>query len=72
MINEIYDSGNYTEKFEQDIVEAEKMFVISSAAELWKLHLAEFRWGKFVKILDYNHAIIDSKLLSRLNRIAII
>ncbi len=43
MINEIYDSGNYTEKFEQDIVEAEKMFVISSAAELWKLHLAEFR-----------------------------
>lgn len=30
MINAIYDSGNYTEKFEQDIVEAEKMIVISS------------------------------------------
>lgn len=30
MINAIYDSGNYTEKFEQDIVEAEKMVVISS------------------------------------------
>ena len=26
----IYDSGNYTEKFEQDIVEAERMVVISS------------------------------------------
>ena len=25
-----YDSGNYTEKFEQDIVETEKMIVISS------------------------------------------
>ena len=30
MINAIYDSGNYTEKFEQDIVEAEKTIVISS------------------------------------------
>lgn len=30
IINAIYDSGNYTEKFEQDIVEAEKMIVISS------------------------------------------
>lgn len=30
VINAIYDSGNYTEKFEQDIVEAEKMVVISS------------------------------------------
>ena len=30
MINVIFDSGNYTEKFEQDIVEAEKMVVISS------------------------------------------
>lgn len=30
MINAIYDSGNYTEKFEQDIVEAENMIVISS------------------------------------------
>ena len=30
MINAIFDSGNYTEKFEQDIVEAEKMVVISS------------------------------------------
>lgn len=29
-INAIFDSGNYTEKFEQDIVEAEKMVVISS------------------------------------------
>ena len=29
-IHAIYDSGNYTEKFEQDIVEAEKMVVISS------------------------------------------
>ena len=28
MINAIYDSGNYTEKFEQDIVESEKMIVI--------------------------------------------
>ena len=28
--NAIFDSGNYTEKFEQDIVEAEKMVVISS------------------------------------------
>lgn len=30
MVNSIYDSGNYTEKFEQDIVEAEKTIVISS------------------------------------------
>lgn len=30
IINAIYDSGNYTEKFEQDIVEAEKSVVISS------------------------------------------
>ena len=30
IINAIYDSGNYTEKFEQDIVEAEKTIVISS------------------------------------------
>ena len=30
IINAIYDSGNYTEKFEQDIVEAEKSIVISS------------------------------------------
>lgn len=30
LVNAIYDSGNYTEKFEQDIVEAEKMLVISS------------------------------------------
>lgn len=30
IINAIYDSGNYTEKFELDIVEAEKMIVISS------------------------------------------
>lgn len=30
IINAIYDSDNYTEKFEQDIVEAEKMIVISS------------------------------------------
>lgn len=30
VINAIYDAGNYTEKFEQDIVEAEKMVVISS------------------------------------------
>lgn len=30
IINAIYDSGNYTEKFEQDIIEAEKMIVISS------------------------------------------
>lgn len=32
VINAIYDSGNYTEKFEQDVVEAEKMIVISSPA----------------------------------------
>lgn len=30
IINAIYDSGNYIEKFELDIVEAEKMIVISS------------------------------------------
>ena len=30
IINAIYDSGNYTEKFEQDLVEAEKTIVISS------------------------------------------
>ena len=30
IINAIYDSVNYTEKFEQDIVESEKMVVISS------------------------------------------
>ncbi len=30
IINAIYDFGNYTEKFEQDIIEAEKMIVISS------------------------------------------
>ncbi len=30
IINAIYDSDNYTEKFEQDIVEAEKMIAISS------------------------------------------
>ena len=30
IINAIYDSGNYKEKFEQDIVEAEKSIVISS------------------------------------------
>ena len=30
IINAIYDSGNYTEKFEQDIVESEKSIVISS------------------------------------------
>lgn len=30
IINAIYDASNYTEKFEQDIVEAEKMIVISS------------------------------------------
>lgn len=30
VINAIYDSGNYYEKFEQDIVEAEKTIVISS------------------------------------------
>ena len=30
IINAIYDSGNYSEKFEQDIVEAEKSIVISS------------------------------------------
>ena len=30
IINAIYDSGNYTEKFEQDIVEAEESIVISS------------------------------------------
>ena len=29
-INAIYDSGNYSEKFEQDIVEADKSIVISS------------------------------------------
>ena len=29
-VNAIYDSGNYTEKFEQDIAAAEKMIVISS------------------------------------------
>lgn len=29
-INAIYDSGNYTEKFERDIVEADKSIVISS------------------------------------------
>ena len=29
-INAIYDSGNYSEKFEQDIVEADKSVVISS------------------------------------------
>ena len=29
-INAIYDSGNYTEKFERDLVEAEKTIVISS------------------------------------------
>ena len=29
-INAIYDSGNYTEKFERDLVEAEKIIVISS------------------------------------------
>lgn len=31
IINAIYDSSNYTEKFEQDIVEAEKSIVISSS-----------------------------------------
>ena len=30
IINSIFDSGNYTEKFEQDLVEAEKSIVISS------------------------------------------
>lgn len=30
VVNAIYDSGNYTEKFEQDVVEAEKTIVISS------------------------------------------
>ena len=30
MVNAIYDSGNYIEKFEQDIVETEKSIVISS------------------------------------------
>lgn len=30
MINAIYDSGNYSEKFEQDIVEADKNIIISS------------------------------------------
>ena len=30
IINAIFDSANYTEKFEQDIVESEKMVVISS------------------------------------------
>ena len=30
IVNAIYDSGNYTENFEQDIVEAEKAIVISS------------------------------------------
>ncbi len=30
IINAIFDSVNYTEKFEQDIVESEKMVVISS------------------------------------------
>lgn len=30
IVNAIYDSGNYIEKFEQDIVEAEKSIVISS------------------------------------------
>lgn len=30
IINAIYDSGNYIEKFEQDIIESEKMLVISS------------------------------------------
>lgn len=29
-VNAIYDSGNYTEKFERDLVEAEKTIVISS------------------------------------------
>ncbi|MCI6732107.1 MAG: DEAD/DEAH box helicase family protein [Lachnospiraceae bacterium] len=29
-INAIYDSGNYTEKFEQDLVEADKEIIISS------------------------------------------
>ena len=29
-VNAIYDSGNYTEKFEQDLAVAEKMIVISS------------------------------------------
>ena len=29
-VNAIYDSGNYTEKFEQDLAAAEKMIVISS------------------------------------------
>ena len=30
LVNAIFDSVNYTEKFEQDIVESEKMVVISS------------------------------------------
>lgn len=30
IINAIYDSGNYSEKFEQDLVEAEKEIIISS------------------------------------------
>ena len=30
IINAIYDSGNYTEKFEQDIIEADKRIIISS------------------------------------------
>lgn len=42
IINAIYDSGNYTEKFEQDIVEAEKMIVISSP---------DIRQGKIERLL---------------------
>ena len=30
VVHAIFDSGNYTEKFEQDLVEAEKSIVISS------------------------------------------
>ena len=30
IVHAIFDSGNYTEKFEQDLVEAEKSIVISS------------------------------------------
>lgn len=41
-VQAIYDSGNYTEKFEQDIVEAEKMIVISSP---------DIRQGKIDRLL---------------------
>jgi hypothetical protein len=60
IINAIYDSGNYTEKFEQDIVEAEKSIVISSP---------DIRQDKIDRLLllvtevEERFAVIDDELV---------